>query len=136
MQSSCVKGLQQLPRIWKSALLKKLKECLFISTAKSVLSYGCEAWTMTTRLGKQLHQHASEGLHLPASHSERAAKTHRKDQRAKNAFHRPLLQERVSLLGHWLPTLTVKNWAIEKCQGICYYRRHFSVVPHQSNYNN
>ena len=42
--------------IWKSTILpRKFKERLFTATVESVLLYGCETWTLTPRLEKQLN---------------------------------------------------------------------------------
>jgi hypothetical protein len=45
----------RLSQLWKSkSLSRKLKERLFIATVESVLLYGCEAWTVTPKISKQL----------------------------------------------------------------------------------
>ena len=48
------KACNKLTKIWKSTLSRSIKISLFISTVESVLLYGCEAWTLTKRLEKQL----------------------------------------------------------------------------------
>ena len=44
----------KLTKIWKSSLQKSIKIKLFIATVESVLLYGCETWTLTQKLEKQL----------------------------------------------------------------------------------
>ncbi|KAI8519977.1 hypothetical protein Bbelb_032340 [Branchiostoma belcheri] len=44
----------KLKNIWRSNLSRGLKVRLFLSTVEAVLLYGCEAWTFTTKLEKQL----------------------------------------------------------------------------------
>ena len=48
------KACDKLTKIWKSILPRSIKIGLFISTVKSVLLYGCEAWTLTKQLERQL----------------------------------------------------------------------------------
>ena len=48
------KACHKLSKIWKSKLQKSIKIKLFISTVESVLLYGCETWTITKKLEKQL----------------------------------------------------------------------------------
>ena len=48
------RACNKLGKIWKSHMSRKLKERLFLSTVESVLLYGCEAWTLTRKLEKQL----------------------------------------------------------------------------------
>jgi hypothetical protein len=42
-------ALHSMKRIWKSSLNQEIKRRLFIVTVETVLLYGCEAWTLTTR---------------------------------------------------------------------------------------
>ncbi|CAH1244595.1 Hypp7340 [Branchiostoma lanceolatum] len=44
----------KLKKVWRSNLSRKLKVRLFLSTVEAVLLYGCEAWTITSKLEKQL----------------------------------------------------------------------------------
>ena len=44
----------KLQKIWKSTLPRKFKYRLFAATVESVLLYGCEAWTITPKLSKDL----------------------------------------------------------------------------------
>ena len=54
-QSSSVwKACGKLSKIWKSSLSKRLKYRVFAATVESVLLYGCEAWTLTPKLAKNL----------------------------------------------------------------------------------
>ncbi|KAI8481133.1 hypothetical protein Bbelb_411470 [Branchiostoma belcheri] len=48
------RACNKMDKIWKSDLSSKLKTRLFLSTVESVLLYGCEAWTFTPKLEKQL----------------------------------------------------------------------------------
>ena len=48
------KACNKLTKIWKSDLSRELKVSLLGSTVESVLLYGCETWTMTEQLSKQL----------------------------------------------------------------------------------
>ena len=49
------RACSRLSQLWKSnSLSRKFKERLFIATVESVLLYGCEAWTVTPRISKQL----------------------------------------------------------------------------------
>ncbi|KAI8477689.1 Exportin-5 [Branchiostoma belcheri] len=48
------RACNKMDKIWKSDLSSKLKTRLFLSTVESVLLYGCEAWTVTPKLEKQL----------------------------------------------------------------------------------
>ncbi|KAI8484256.1 hypothetical protein Bbelb_380410 [Branchiostoma belcheri] len=48
------RACNKMDKIWKSDLSSKLKTRLFLSTVESVLQYGCEAWTVTPKLEKQL----------------------------------------------------------------------------------
>ena len=44
----------KLTKIWKSTLSRPLKLRLFAATAESVFLYGCEAWTITPKLAKEI----------------------------------------------------------------------------------
>ena len=44
----------KLSKIWKSSLPKSLKLRIFTATVESVLLYGCEAWTITAQIAKEL----------------------------------------------------------------------------------
>ena len=44
----------KLMKIWKSSLSKRFKLRLFAATVESVLLYGCEVWTVTNKLAKEL----------------------------------------------------------------------------------
>ena len=44
----------QMRNIWKSTLSKKMKLRLMYTTVESVLLYGCETWTLTKTLFKQI----------------------------------------------------------------------------------
>ena len=44
----------KLHKIWHSTLSREFKVRLFTSTVESILLYGCEAWTLTTKLQKKL----------------------------------------------------------------------------------
>ena len=45
----------KLNKIWKSSLIAKIVQAPFIAaTVESVLLYGCEAWTITSKLAKNL----------------------------------------------------------------------------------
>lgn len=48
------KALNKLAKIWKSTLPKPLKLRVFNATVESVLLYGCEAWTVSPKLAKEL----------------------------------------------------------------------------------
>ena len=48
------KACHKLSTIWKSKLQRSIKIKLFISIVESVLLYGCETWTITKKLEKQL----------------------------------------------------------------------------------
>ena len=48
------RACSKLGRIWKSSLPRQFKQRLFAATVESVLLYGCEAWTVTTKLAKEL----------------------------------------------------------------------------------
>ncbi|XP_072051888.1 uncharacterized protein [Amphiura filiformis] len=43
-----------MAKIWKSSLSIRFKQRLFTATVESVLLYGCEAWTVTSKLAKEL----------------------------------------------------------------------------------
>jgi hypothetical protein len=49
------RACNQLSKIWKSSLQSKFKMRLFSATVESVLLYGCEAWSVTPKLEKQLN---------------------------------------------------------------------------------
>ena len=44
----------KLTKIWKSSLSRPLKLRLFAATVESVFLYGCEAWTITPKLAKEI----------------------------------------------------------------------------------
>ena len=44
----------KLTKIWKSSLPRRLKLRLFAATVESVLLYGCESWTVTPKMEKEL----------------------------------------------------------------------------------
>ena len=44
----------KLTKKWKSDLSRAIKTSLLASTVESVLLYGCESWTLTKQLKKQL----------------------------------------------------------------------------------
>ena len=48
------RACNSLSKIWKSALPKNFKLRVFSATVESVLTYGCEAWTITPKLSKEL----------------------------------------------------------------------------------
>ena len=48
------RACSKLNKIWKSALPRGFKQRLFAATVESVLLYGCEAWTVTPKLSKDL----------------------------------------------------------------------------------
>ena len=48
------RACNKLAKIWKSSLPKAFKLRLFSATVESVLLYGCEAWTVTSKLAKSL----------------------------------------------------------------------------------
>ena len=48
------KACNKLTKIWKSTLPKPLKLRIFTATVESVLLYGCEAWTVSPKLAKEL----------------------------------------------------------------------------------
>ena len=48
------RACSKLTKIWRSSLPRALKLRLFAATVESVLLYGCEAWTVTTKLAKEL----------------------------------------------------------------------------------
>ena len=48
------KACNKLTKIWKSTLSRNLKIKLFHATVESVLLYGCETWTITTKIRKSL----------------------------------------------------------------------------------
>ena len=49
------RACSKLTKIWKSTLPKQLKHRIFASTVESVLLYGCEAWTMTNKVERDLY---------------------------------------------------------------------------------
>ena len=48
------RACSKLPKIWKSTLPKQLKHRIFAATVESVLLYGCEAWTITNKVERDL----------------------------------------------------------------------------------
>ena len=48
------RACNSLNKIWRSTLPRKFKFRIFAATVESVLTYGCEAWTMSSRLCKEL----------------------------------------------------------------------------------
>ena len=48
------KACHKLTKIWKSTLKRSIKIRLFIATVEAVLLYGCDTWTLTKKLTKQL----------------------------------------------------------------------------------
>ena len=46
------RACNKLSKIWKSSLPRAFKRRLFAATVESVLLYGCEAWTITSKLAK------------------------------------------------------------------------------------
>ena len=48
------KACSKLTKIWKSTLSRNLKIKLFHATVESVLLYGCDTWTITTKIRKAL----------------------------------------------------------------------------------
>ena len=48
------RACSKLSKIWKSSLPRKFKLRLFSATVESVLLYGCEAWTTTPKIEKEL----------------------------------------------------------------------------------
>ena len=45
----------KLKRIWKTDMCEKLKARLFVATVETVLLYGCESWTLSKQLEKNLN---------------------------------------------------------------------------------
>ena len=56
------KACNKLRKIWKSTLSRNLRNKLFQATVESVLLYGCETWTITTKNGKVLDRFYSRML--------------------------------------------------------------------------
>ena len=52
----------QMRNIWKSTLSRKLKIRLIQTTAESVRLYGCETWTLTKTLLKQIHSNSTNEI--------------------------------------------------------------------------
>ncbi|XP_072033027.1 uncharacterized protein [Amphiura filiformis] len=48
------KACNSMDKIWKSNLPRALKIRLFTTTVKSVLTYGAETWTITTKMRKAM----------------------------------------------------------------------------------
>ena len=48
------RACSKLSKIWKSSLPRRFKLRLFAVTVESVLLYGCEGWTTTTKIEKEL----------------------------------------------------------------------------------
>ena len=48
------RACSKLTKIWKSTLPKQLKYRIFAATVESVLLYGCEAWTTTNKIERDL----------------------------------------------------------------------------------
>ena len=48
------RACNSLDRIWNSGLSRPFKLRVFAATVESVLVYGCEAWTLTSRVSKSL----------------------------------------------------------------------------------
>ncbi len=48
------RACSKVQNIWKSSLTREFKIRLFIATVLSVFLYGCEAWTVTPKLVKEL----------------------------------------------------------------------------------
>ena len=48
------RACSKLTKIWKSTLSKQLKHKIFAATVESVLLYGCEAWTITNKVERDL----------------------------------------------------------------------------------
>ena len=48
------KACNKRTKIWKSTLSRNLKIKLFHATVESFLLYGCETWTITTKIRKAL----------------------------------------------------------------------------------
>ena len=48
------KALNDMTKIWKSAMNPDLKKRFFVATVESILLYGCESWAMTETMEKSL----------------------------------------------------------------------------------
>ena len=48
------RACSKLSKIWKSSLPRRFTLRLFAATVESVLLYGCEAWTTTPKIEKEL----------------------------------------------------------------------------------
>ena len=48
------RACSKLTKIWKSTLPRQLKHRIFAATVESVLLYGCEAWTITNKVERDL----------------------------------------------------------------------------------
>ena len=65
------KALNDMTKIWKSAMNPDLKKRFFVATVESILLYGCESWTMTETMiiERHIHPYAAESneytLELP-----------------------------------------------------------------------
>ena len=53
-KASAWRACNKLSKIWKSSLPRAFKLRFFSATVESVLLYGCEAWTLTSKLTKGL----------------------------------------------------------------------------------
>ena len=48
------RACSKLTKIWKSTLPKQMKHYTFAATVESILLYGCEAWTITNKVERDL----------------------------------------------------------------------------------
>ncbi|GFS23780.1 hypothetical protein ElyMa_003398200 [Elysia marginata] len=53
-KSLALKALNDMAKIWKSAMNPDLKKRFFVATVESVLIYGCESWVMTDTMERLL----------------------------------------------------------------------------------
>ena len=48
------KALNDMEKIWKSAMNPELKKRFFVATVESILLYGCESWALTDTMERSL----------------------------------------------------------------------------------
>ena len=116
------RACSKLNKIWKSSVPKSFKLRLFAATVESVLLYGCEAWTITPKLAKELDgcyacmlravfnihwkQHITN-VELYGDLPKITQQT--RDRRTRFASHCSRSMECVSKLVHWTPKHGIKK---------------------------
>ena len=90
----------KLSKIWKSTLNKSIKIRLFIATVESVLLCGCETWTLTQKMERQLDGMYTRMLRMVLNISWKSHTTNKVLYDGMPKLTHKIAERRLRLAGH------------------------------------